>query len=500
MPPIRIHPQNPKLFEFRGLPLVLLTPTEHYGAVMNRPFRYEAYLADCAEKGITLTRLFTLFRELQSSINPSSTCKPASPDYIAPFERTGPGRALDYEPKFDLDRPNAEFYDRLHGFLTLASDYDIIVEVVLLSNTYHPSVWALNPLNAANNVNGLPEIHWQEYVTMRNAPMFERQAAHARKIVAETQHYDNIIYEICNEPGIITSGDADFPTPDESNAWLAELIKIVREADPAGHLVVGQEADHFGAPQGSDQAQVLQPSDLTFNGLDYDVVNMHPLPNTIYQGRNYHLGEFMSKQLELRELRDYALNTYAELKPLNFDEDNIASQYRDFDAWTIHRKRAWVTLFCGAHYDYIDFSIMPWLETGTADSQKYMRTWFGYLARFIHSLDLAQARPLPGFLRQQPVHTLEAVYGVAGDDICIYLADERELPAARNLTNTHADAGTPISGDIVFDLPEGRYTVTTFDPQTGVYSPALAISGGVDVRLTLANFMHDTVVRVQRSV
>ena len=93
--PIRIHPENPRLFEFRGKPLVLLTATEHYGAVMNRPFRYERYLEDAADKGMTLTRLFVLFRELQSACNPYSTCKPESPDYIAPFERTGPGRAQD---------------------------------------------------------------------------------------------------------------------------------------------------------------------------------------------------------------------------------------------------------------------------------------------------------------------------------------------------------------------------------------------------------------------
>jgi hypothetical protein len=38
---IRIHPQNPKYFEFRGKPLAFITAIEHYGAVMNRPFRYE---------------------------------------------------------------------------------------------------------------------------------------------------------------------------------------------------------------------------------------------------------------------------------------------------------------------------------------------------------------------------------------------------------------------------------------------------------------------------
>ena len=69
---IRIHPDNPKSFEFRGKPLMLLTATEHYGAVINRPFRFERYLADAAEKGITLTCLFMLFREQQTTPAPDA--------------------------------------------------------------------------------------------------------------------------------------------------------------------------------------------------------------------------------------------------------------------------------------------------------------------------------------------------------------------------------------------------------------------------------------------
>jgi hypothetical protein len=38
--PLRIHPDNPKYFLFRGKPLVLVTATEHYGSVINRPFDF----------------------------------------------------------------------------------------------------------------------------------------------------------------------------------------------------------------------------------------------------------------------------------------------------------------------------------------------------------------------------------------------------------------------------------------------------------------------------
>jgi hypothetical protein len=470
-PPLRIHPENPKLFEFRGRPLVLVTATEHYGAVMNRPFRFERYLPDAAKKGITLTRLFTLFRELQTPINPYSTCKPESPDYVAPYLRTGPGRALDGELKFDLDRPNPEFFDRLHRFVGMAAECGIVVEVVLFSNTYTEAVWALNPLHAQNNVNGMVAIEWPDYLSRRHPGLFARQVEHARRIVTELNAYDNVLYEICNEPGGRAEGREDRPPVAEVNAWLAALIEVVRATEaelPNRHLIAGQEAFCFEPWE--------QSSDLSFKTLDYDVVNIHPLPNTTYGGATYPLGDFMSKQLRLRALRDYCLATYAEPRPLNQDEDNIASQYKDVEGWTIHRKRAWISLLSGAHYDYIDFSIINYCETGTPESQRTIRTWMGNLARFMQSLDLIHARPLPDLLRGQPPHTVEAVFGVAGQDICIYLADARELSAARDLPAGVAgdpDAGRPLAGTVTLDLPAGSYQATIYDPSTGLYSPAI---------------------------
>jgi len=481
--PIRVHPSHPKLFEFRGRPLVLVTATEHYGAVMNRPFRFERYLADAAEKGITLTRLFVLFRELQAPTNPYSTCKPESPDYVAPFLRTGPGTAADGQPRFDLDRPNPEFFDRLHAFLGLAAELGIIVELTLLSNTYAPQIWSLNPLHHANNVNGLPEVPWQEYLTQRHPALFARQAAHVRRLVEETRRYDNLIYEICNEPG----GWEDkpgHPTRQEVNDWQRALAALIREADdPAQpHLVAGQEAFCYEPwEQGTDRSADEMP---------LDVVNVHPLPGTTLRGHSYDLGAFMSKQLRLRALRDFCLAAYALPRPVNLDEDNVASQYKDAAGWTIHRQRAWTTLLSGAHYDYIDFSILPYLETGTPASQRAIRSWIGHLARFIHSVDLLRARPLSDLLHGQPEHTLASVLAVPGEDYCLYLADERELEVP--------GAGEPIRGEIVLDLPPGEYLAACYSPETGLYSPAAPLAGGAGTRLGLPEFQHDLVVRIRK--
>ena len=53
-------------------------------------------------------------------------------------------------------------------------------------------VWNLNPLNVRNNVNGVGDIAWPDYVSMRDGPTFERQLEYALKIVREVNDYDNV--------------------------------------------------------------------------------------------------------------------------------------------------------------------------------------------------------------------------------------------------------------------------------------------------------------------
>ncbi|NLV73327.1 MAG: cellulase family glycosylhydrolase [Chloroflexi bacterium] len=482
--PISIHPNNPKLFLFRGKPLVLLTATEHYGAVLNRPFNIARYLADAAANNMTLTRLFMLFREQQGSINPVSTCKPESTDYISPFYRGCEGLAADRLPRYDLDRWNPEFFQRLHTFLGLASEYGIIVEVTLLSNTYLESGWSLNPLYHQNNINGLPQIPWPEYMSLRHPRLVEYQLKHVAKIVQEVNRYDNVIIEVCNEPGGFRQ-HASYPTPDEVDTWQTRIIEVIRETEsalPNKHLIAGQEAFTYDP--------FRQTSDKSFRQMGFDVVNMHPLPGTIYDGIEYHQGNFMSAEMNLAAVRDYALATYNEPKPLNYDEDNCASRFRDLMGWTIHRKRAWVTLLSGGHYDMIDFSIQPYLETGTPESSRYLRTWFGNLSRFMHCLDLVNSRPIEQLLLEQPEHTLTLCYGIAGSDLVIYLADARERDAG---------VGSPISGSVRLPLEPGDYRVFCYSPVTGMSSPGVWITAGeTPVDLAVPEFEHDIVLRIVR--
>ncbi len=479
---LRIHPSNPKVLEYHGAARMLVCATEHYGAVVNRAFRFERYLEEAAARSQTLTRLFLLFRELQTDRNPYSTIKPESPDFVAPFARTGPGAALDGEPRYDLSRWNPEYFDRLHRFLFLAHGLGIVVEVTLFSNTYAPHIWALNPLNARNNINGTEEIEWPEYLTLRHPELLRWQLTYARKVIEETRQYDNIVYEVCNEPGGRAPGRSSNPDCAEVNLWQREIVRLIREVDAGyGHLVSGQEAFAY--------EPFTQGTDLSFTDMPFDIVNVHPLPGTTFHGETYNMGEFMSKQLALRPYLGFCQATGGQTRPLNLDEDNVASQYKDVDGWTIHRKRAWMSLMSLRHYDYIDFSIIPSRETGTEESRANIRSWMGHLSRYIHSVDLARAAPRTDVLLGSPPHTLSCVLAVEGQDYSVYLADAREL--------SEPGAGGDIDGSAVLDLPRGSWHAALFSPRTGLYSPWIDIGRGGRTEVHTPRFQHDIVIRVQ---
>lgn len=480
---VKINSENPKYLLFRGKPLVLITATEHYGSVVNRPFDFEKYLDDAATHKMTMTRTFLLFRELQSPRNPSSPLKPESPDYISPFVRSGPGKALDGEPIYDLDSWNPEYFERLHRFLDDASKKGIVVELTLFSNTYGDTVWALNPFRAENNMQHVGDIGWEEYTSLKDPELVRRQKAYARKIIDETSEYDNVYYEVCNEPGGGIPGHA---TPADVDAWQKEMAHVMRdEMRRLGrpHLLSGQQAFTYGAKN-------MFPMDASFADKTFDIVNDHPLPNTHFDGHVYDMGNFMSKELRLGQVAGFCKAAYRYPKPTVLDEDNSASLYRDTTGWTIHRKRAWTALMNGCHYDYIDFSITVGSESGTAASRREIRTWMQHLSEFMALFDFVHSKPDLSWIAEYPANLVASGLSESGRDYIAYLADSREL--------TDPTAGEAIRGSISLSLPSGSYNVSLYSPVTGEYSPAIEIKGGGRSVLTLPQFRQDIVIRATR--
>ncbi|GAA3618119.1 cellulase family glycosylhydrolase [Microlunatus ginsengisoli] len=467
-----------------GRPVVLRTATEHYGAILNGAFDYVAYLDLLAGSGGNLTRTFVLFRELQSAVNPYSTCKPESIDYLAPYPRTDAGRddptALDGQPRFDLDRWDDRFFERLHDFVGRAATLGVTVELTLFSNTYAEAIWELNPLHHANNVNGLCPIHWTEHITARDPDRLERQLALVDKIVAECRDHPNVIFEPCNEPG--AGAPVEPPvvavTQAEVNAWLDLLIARIRSTDDGRHLIAGQEAFRYQPWE--------QPLDRSMTAMDVDIVNVHPLPGTSLGGRTYELGRFMSGDLALAEVRDFCAAAAAGPKPVNLDEDNTASQYTEHFGWTIHRKRAWVAALSGCHYDLIDFTIRPGLPLGSPAAGTDLRSWTRFLGAACDRWGIAAAVPAEGprLVDGSVVAVARSVGSIGNERVLLYLADAAEG------TRRHPSIG-PVS--CTFEASADVREIRAFRPADG--SEVASLVPDDDGRFTV-DFVEDLLLEL----
>jgi hypothetical protein len=463
--------------------MVLVTATEHYGAVINRNFDYVRYLEEAAEKRCTLSRCFLLFRELESiPLNPHSPCKPLPGEYVAPFLRTGPGFATDGYAKFDLTQWDPEFFDRLHGFLAEAARYGVIVELTLFSNTYGDLVWNLNPFNVRNNVNGVGAIGWQDYNSKQDRELFQLQMAYVRKVVREVNEYGNFYFEVCNEPfgnhpGHVSVADVE--------AWQDAVRAAIREEEaslPNRHMI-------FQVPV--EQWRTDGPLDPLAEETTIDGINFHDYQKLTYQGIFLPpMGRFMQRDLNLPRIIYLWTTCHAIGKPLVFDEDNACTNGLDEQSWIIHRKRAWGVVCSGGHYDMIDFSIQAsGQEAGTPASRAHIRAWMQHLSRFIHGIDFLHMVPVRGFATELPEHTAAATLANAGEEYVIYVADAREID--------QPGQGEPCSGTLAFQLPAGVYEVQRYDPACGEFvGGSHAVDGG-RVALTLAPFTHDVVIHIR---
>ena len=76
----------------------------------------------------------------------------------ATFARTGPGKALDGKPKFDLEQFDDEYFARLRYRVRAAQDRGLYPAVMLFEGwglQRIPDAWPNHPFHPKNNVNGI---------------------------------------------------------------------------------------------------------------------------------------------------------------------------------------------------------------------------------------------------------------------------------------------------------------------------------------------------------
>src|SRR5262245_22185206 len=201
--PISLHPENPHYFLWRGKPTILITSGEHYGAVLNLDFDYVPYLDELKAKKLNLTRTFTgAYVEPQGAFKiAQNTLAPAPERFIAPWARSSTPGYANGGNKFDLTQWNDAYFKRLKDFLAQARKRGVVVELNLFCPFYEEAQWNLSPQNASNNVNGLGAVvRTNVYTLDKHGGLLPVHEALVRKIVRDLNGFDNLYYEICNEP------------------------------------------------------------------------------------------------------------------------------------------------------------------------------------------------------------------------------------------------------------------------------------------------------------
>lgn len=419
---IALHPQNPHYFIYKNKPTLLITSGEHYGAVVNLDFNYKTYFATLKADGLNLTRIFTgAYIEPQGAFNiASNTLAPASEKFIAPWPRSSqPG----YAPggnRFDLAKWNPRYFKRLRAFTTAARKAGVIVELAFFCPFYKDDQWAISPMNNANNINGVGDIPKDDVYTLdKNGGLLQVQQALVRKIVEELKTFDNVIYEICNEPyfGGVTM------------EWQHNIADVIRETEEklgVRHLISQNIAN------GSERITNPHP--------DVSVFNFHYASPPDAVAQNYHLNKVIGDN-------ETGFKGTDDLK---------------------YRMEAWEFILAGgALYNNLDYSFTVGHEKGTfvypstqpGGGTKALRSQLRFLKEFMDKFDFIQMAPDSTLVSGLPDSVRVRILAETGKQYAVYIF------------------GAGLS-QLTMQLPEGEYEAEWLDPIAGKYTLGRVVHHG----------------------
>lgn len=434
--PIQLHQQNPHYLFYKGKPTVLITSAEHYGAVLNNDFDFNKYLQTLHDEGMNYTRIFTgSYVEIPGSFNiENNTLAPEVGSFITPWKRTEETGLYKGEKKVDLSQWNPDYIERLKEFIVLAEELDIIVEVTFFCSTYQDASWERNPFNTGNNVNDIrPDLNRKKSNTLANGNLTGFQKKLVQKIVTELNQFDNVIYEIQNEPWsddpqkVMRTlrtlnpkpGEGDWykwaeRASDASLEWQKVMAQVIVETEqelPKKHLIA-QNYTNF-----KHSIEEIDPN--------ISIVNFHyAWPEAVWL--------------------NYAWN-----QPVSFDESGFAGTETN-----TYLRQAWQFMLAGgAIFNNLDYSFFVGKEDGTGQNKapgggnKKFREQLFFLRTFIESFNFVNMKP---------------------DFSTVYHSPGVQSQCLSDTGKQYAIVFTGVKTDWVkLKLPKGKYNYKFVDPYTG---------------------------------
>jgi len=450
--PISLHPQNPHYFLFRGKPTILIGSTEHYGAVMNLDFDYVTYLNELQSSGLNVTRTFTGFY-----VEPAgafgikkNTMAPAPERFICPWARSAKTGYANGGNKFDLSQWDEAYFTRLKDFISEAGKRDIIVELDLFSNIYDTIQWKLSPLYYTNNINEILIIKdWKEVLSLRHPDILAVQEKMAKKIISELKDFDNLYYEVCNEPYF---GDT-LALQD----WEGYMTRVVADAEKEfshKHLISNNIAN--------GSRLVRSPRE------NVSVYNFHYARPPVTVQMNY---------------------------PLNMV---IGDNETGFDGISdaTYRREAWDFIIAGgAIFNHLDYSFTTENEDGTfvieegqpGGGGKALRRQLQILVEFMNGMDFINMKPAGEELVKLNDQTGTSIRALAGidDSFAVYLSRKDK---------------TAVKSEISINLSPGTYSYSQVNTRTGESRvEAINDHNGGWISLNVPEFTEDCALRIVKA-
>lgn len=239
--PLRVCAENPRYFTDNSGRVVYLSGSHTWlnlqdGALTDPPpaFDYAKWLGFLKAHDHNFFRLWAWEQATWS-------VESKDPFYFTPlpYERIGPGTALDGKPKFDLSRFDQTYFDRLRQRVITAGEQGIYVSIMLFNGwsvskrkgeLALANPWLGHPYNAANNINGVngdpngdssgDEVHQLSSRSPAFLPSYTSyQEAYVKKVIDTVGDLDNVLYEIANE----TNGGQ------ESINWQYHMIDLIHQ-------------------------------------------------------------------------------------------------------------------------------------------------------------------------------------------------------------------------------------------------------------------------------
>lgn len=428
--PVRVHPENPHYFEYKKKPAVFVTSAMHYAAVLNTAMDYDTYLELLAKYKFNHHREFVIacyswhdeneWEQIQTPLTP----RPGK--LLSPYGRSDVKGAGDQGNKFDLNTWNPDYFKRLKDFCRKADSLRIVIEIVLFTVQYDQPEWETNPHNSINNINNAGNVRFNEYTFVNEKALLDRQKDLVRKIVSELNEFDNVYYEICNEP-----------------YWA----KGIPEKNP------DVKAQHFLTEVNEWQKQIAAVISDTEKELPKKHLIAQNLANTYYKIDTLCHSSVSVLNFHYAFPPDAVTDNYALDLPLSFDEtaDGCDAPYRRTEAWAF-------MMAGGAVYSNLDWSFANDDQMGAGrnpagrrQSGFEVKQQLSVLKVFFDKFDYLHSKPVDRS-RLQNIPGKILYYGLENQsETAIYFLKQSVVDLSQ----------------AKLSLPSGKYEIQWIDPMTG---------------------------------